>query len=564
MRFTVGKKLWGGFLSVLVLLVIVGAMGYWSLLKMNDEYRFLIDDRVEKIKLLQELSATQLKTENDVRGFLLFNNVSYLTNRSDLSDLFDAQWEQLYSMNQDDSAKLLLDGIKGGRQSYTEAADKTISEFNKAIKDMEAAVSIASIAAVHDKAIEQKITELIEQQEEEMRQTEVSLKSLLNWTRLVIIGMIGVAVVLSIVVAQLISRSIARPVGKMTGALAEIAAGNLAVEPLSIRNRDEIGEMATAFNEMTGDLRGIITRARESAAELSSQAEGLSASSDQSLAASEMVSEIAERNLTGSSTQVEIVQKTSAAVGEMIVGIDRINDDNEAMLLSSEDVTKLVEEGAGLMQDVTEQMTVISSAIRQSEGIMNGMATRSEEIRKVTSLITDIAEQTNLLALNAAIEAARAGEHGKGFAVVAEEVRNLAEQSKRSAAEIGSMIDAIIGNVGQAVSSTEDGNRSVEEGLVVTERTREVFSRIEFAAGDVGEKISAVSAAIVQIRMMTEEVVGGATQVNELAIQLAEEAQSTSAATEQQLASNEEISSSSQMLANLAEKLRSDMSRFTV
>ncbi|WP_342507001.1 methyl-accepting chemotaxis protein [Sporosarcina sp. FSL K6-2383] len=564
MRFTVGKKLWGGFLSVLVLLVIVGGMGYWSLLKMNDEYRFLIDDRVEKIQLLQELLATQLKTENDVRGFLLFNNVSYLTNRSDLSDLFNAQWEQLNGMSNDDSAQLLLDGIMGGRQSYTEAADKTISEFNKAIKDMEAAVSIASIAATHDKAIEQKIRELIELQEEEMRQTELSLESLLNWTRLVIIGMIVVAAILSIVVAQLISRSIARPVGKMTGALAEIATGNLAVEPLSIRNRDEIGEMATAFNEMTGDLRGIITLARESAAELSLQAEGLSASSEQSLAASEVVSEIAERNLTGSSSQVDIVQETSNAVNEMIVGIDRINDDNEAMLHSSEDVTKLVGEGASLMQDVTEQMTVISSAIRQSEGIISGMATRSEEIRKVTSLITDIAEQTNLLALNAAIEAARAGEHGKGFAVVAEEVRNLAEQSKRSAAEIGNMIDSIIGNVGQAVSSTEEGNRSVEEGLVVTERTREVFSRIEHAAGDVGEKITAVSAAIVQIRMMTEEVVGGTSKVNGLAIQLAEEAQSTSAATEEQLAANEEISSSSQMLANLAEKLRSDMSRFTV
>ncbi len=89
------------------------------------------------------------------------------------------------------------------------------------------------------------------------------------------------------------------------------------------------------------------------------------------------------------------------------------------------------------MEDVNGQMTVISSAIGQSAEIMSGMANYSEEIRKVTSLITDIAEQTNLLALNAAIEAARAGEHGKGFAVVAEEVRNLAEQSKRSAGEIG-------------------------------------------------------------------------------------------------------------------------------
>ena len=133
----------------------------------------------------------------------------------------------------------------------------------------------------------------------------------------------------------------------------------------------------------------------------------------------------------GSESQVAIVNETVLAIGEVVTGINRITEDNKAMLLSSEDVAQLVEEGASLMEDVNGQMTVISSAIGQSAEIMNGMANYSEEIRKVTSLITSIAEQTNLLALNAAIEAARAGEHGKGFAVVAEEVRNLAEQSKR-------------------------------------------------------------------------------------------------------------------------------------
>lgn len=216
------------------------------------------------------------------------------------------------------------------------------------------------------------------------------------------------------------------------------------------------------------------------------------------------------------------------------------------------------------MEDVNGQMTVISSAIGQSAEIMNGMANYSEEIRRVTSLITDIAEQTNLLALNAAIEAARAGEHGKGFAVVAEEVRKLAEQSKRSAGEIGNMIDRMIGNVAQAVSSTEDGNRRVEEGLVVTERTRSVFNRIEQAASDVGEKVTAVSAAIEQIRTMTDEVSSGSSKVQELAMESSAAAQSTSAATEQQLAANEEISSSAQVLAELSEKLQNDMGQFKV
>ena len=120
--------------------------------------------------------------------------------------------------------------------------------------------------------------------------------------------------------------------------------------------------------------------------QLAVQAEELSASSEESLAASEMVAEITEKNLFGSESQVAIVNETVLAIGEVVTGINRITEDNEAMLLSSEDVARLVEEGASLMEDVNGQMTVISSAIGQSAEIMSGMANYSEEIRKVTSL----------------------------------------------------------------------------------------------------------------------------------------------------------------------------------
>ena len=131
-------------------------------------------------------------------------------------------------------------------------------------------------------------------------------------------------------------------------------------------------------------------------------------------------------------------------MGEMSTGINQMTGDNEALRISSAEVARLVDEGATLMQDFTQQMETIRLTNEQSSAMIRDMATHSGEIRNVTSLITAIAEQTNLLALNAAIEAARAGEHGKGFAVVAEEVRNLAEQSKQSTAEIRRMIDTMI------------------------------------------------------------------------------------------------------------------------
>ena len=562
MKFTVGKKIWSGFLAVLLLMVVIGAASFWSLSKMNDEYRHMLEDQIAKTVLLEKISSTQYKSSNDVRGFLLFKEVSYLKNRAMLSEDFDSQWGRLEKMSRTDSERILLEELKEARTSYMESTDMAISEFDNG--DQEKALNIASDATIFQALIMEKIEELIVFQGEQTDQADQGIQNLMKDTRVLTSGLIAIAVLVSIAVALVISRSIARPVGKMTTALTEIADGNLAIEPVTIRNKDEIGDMATALNSMAGDLRGIIKRANDSAVQLAVQAEELSASSEESLAASEMVAEISERNLAGSESQVIIVNETVIALKEMVTGIDRITEDNEAMLLSSEDVARLVEEGASLMEDVTGQMTIINTTIGQSATIMTDMASRSEEIRKVTSLITDISDQTNLLALNAAIEAARAGEHGKGFAVVAEEVRHLAEQSKQSAGEIGQMIDAMIGNVGQAVSSTEDGNRRVEEGLAVTERTRAVFNKIEQAAGDVGEKVATVSAAIEQIRTMTDEVSDRSSKVQELAMQSSEEAQSTSAATEEQLAANEEISSSSQLLAELSEQLQKDMGQFKV
>ncbi|MFJ7934515.1 methyl-accepting chemotaxis protein [Sporosarcina sp. NPDC096371] len=562
MKFTVGRKLWSGFVAVLLVMVVVGLSGFWSQTKMNNEYRIMIDDQITKMLVLEMIGSTQSKSSNDIRGFLLFDEVSYLKNKKVFDEKFNAQWGILDQMVSSSAERELLDELKKARASYVQSTDSAISEFNSG--NDEKALNIAADASIFQKEVEESITKLIDYQTEQTEYADAAIAKQIKSSSVLTFGLIAIAIVLSIAVAAVISRSIARPVRKMTTALSEIADGNFAIEPVVIRNKDEIGDMAIAFNGMTKDLREIISNAHESALQLAAQAEELSASSEESLAASEMVAETTERNLLGSESQATIVNETNLAIGEVVTGINQITENNKAMLLSSEDVARLVQEGASLMEDVNGQMTVISSAIGQSAGIMSGMANYSEEIRKVTSLITQIADQTNLLALNAAIEAARAGEHGKGFAVVAEEVRNLAEQSKRSAGEIGTMIDTMIGSVAQAVTSTEDGSHRVEEGLVVTERTRDVFRRIEQAAGDVGDKVSTVSAAIEQIRSMTDEVSAGSVKVQELAAESSEAAQSTSAATEQQLAANQEISSSAQLLAELSEKLQKDMGRFKV
>lgn len=562
MRYSVSKKLWTGFLSLLLLMIIGGVMNYLTIPDISEEYKSFINDRMEKVILLEQLSTNQTELSNDLRGYLLYKETKYLKNRNELLESVDEKLKEMDGSFESEKSIALLEELKVSAEQYRVHSEEALAAFNQG-QDEEALV-IAEKAEPHQSLFMINAERLIHDQREQMLEAETRIEQKVKSTGIFIISVLGLITILSIIISYIISKIITRPVGKMTDALKQLADGNFALDPLRIKNRDEIGDMATAFNGMATDLRTIVTNTRDSAYQLAAQAEQLTASSEESLAASEMVAEIAEKNLLASDMQVNLVNESSAAMEQMATGIQQITQDNEAMLSSSTEVSRLVGEGADLMENVTNQMAAIASSIRQSADVISELEVHSEKIRNVTGLITGIAEQTNLLALNAAIEAARAGEQGKGFAVVANEVRNLAEQSKASAEEIGRMIDAVIQNVSMAVDSTEVGAERVNEGVGITGQTHAVFNRIEEASKDVSNKVGTVSAAIEQIRLMTDRVTEGEKKVHELAVQASTEAQSTSAATEEQLASNQEIASSAQTLSEVAEKLQNDMGRFTV
>ena len=562
MRITVGRKLWIGFTSLLVILIVVGVAGLWTLTKLNDEYRYLIDDKIRKVVLFEQLLAQQNEDAKNISGFFIYQDESYLASREKVIAASKANLKELDRLVRTPSARVLLKEAQEALISYQDISEIVIRD----IKDgkLETAAKIAAEGQIYEIAVTDTIRELIKHQESQQVVTEKELQGVLQWIRLLIAGLIAFAVITCIVIARHISLSIARPVGTMTVMLKQLATGDFAVEPVIIRNQDELGEMADALNDMVADLRGIITNARYSASQLANHAEELSASSEESLAASEMVAGITERNLLTNERQASTVKESAVSIAEMVTGIDRITEDNEALRSSSAAVSQLVDDGATFMNDFTHQMQSIRTTMGQSTDIISEMATHSEQIRTVTALITGIADQTNLLALNAAIEAARAGEHGKGFSVVAEEVRKLAEQSKQSAGEIGRMMDTMIHDVRRAVASTEDSSQRVQAGLTVTEKTEAIFNSIENAAADMSQKLATVSIAIEHIRTMTDKVADESASIEELAGQSAVEAQSTSAATEEQLATTEEISASAQTLSKLAETLQDDMARFSV
>lgn len=559
MKMTIAKKMWFGFSVVLLLLLVISILASITLSSVSNRYQFLLDDRVQKVNLVNEIEIAQKDVARSMLDYVLFNTVA---SKKDVT----VQMESAKSLSEELRGRLfspetlaMMDDLDKKTEAFSLKIDEAIAAKQKNDTSINKLTNEAKV--MNAKLIE--VLEDIEQfMQDDMDKTREELANFEEWVNIFIFILVAASILLGIVVAYFISKSIANPVKKVTAGLSEIAVGNLAVEPIHIKNKDEVGAMATAFNTMSADLKQIVSEVRDSSMQLAANAEELSSSSEESLASSQMVAKSAEEQMATSEQQVRHMDASVNSMSELSQGIGQISVDNEEMLHAAEDVTKLVKKGSDVVSDVASQMNTIHTTFKDTTATMQNMAKHSDEIQAVTALITNISEQTNLLALNAAIEAARAGEYGKGFAVVAEEVRKLAEQSKTSASEIEKMVQMIQTASGDAVKAITVGGDKVENGFAKTNESLHVFTEIESAVGVVSTKIESVSAAIEQIQAMAESVSEGALEVQRLATHAANGANDTSAATEEQIATNEEISSNAQVLATLAERLQSEVSHF--
>ena len=303
----------------------------------------------------------------------------------------------------------------------------------------------------------------------------------------VLLSVIVVALVFSIVVFLLINRwvakSITQPIKKAVDFAEQVAQGDLSVN-IDLQQKDEVGQMAVALNEMIVKLRTVVSEIIKGSDNIASAGHQVSATS----------LEISK----GATDQAASVEEVSSTMEEMVSNIE-LNAQNAQ---NTEGISVLAHQGMKDVFEKTHRSVEATDSIAQKIGVIN-----------------DIAFQTNILSLNAAVEAARAGEHGRGFSVVAEEVRKLAEISKNAANEIVTLSHESL----EVVSSAGD---KVGEMAPEIEKTTNLIQEISASSAEQLKGAEQVNLAIQELNTLTQQNASSSEELAASAQQLSAQADS--------------------------------------
>lgn len=372
---------------------------------------------------------------------------------------------------------------------------------------------------------------------------------------------------LGIIMSLLLSRSISRPIVGLASIIERLSHYDLTFDENSeaihyMKRQDEIGMMTNNLATMQNNLIGIVKKVTRSAEQVAGSSEELTATSQQSAMAAEVVAHTIEQIAKGSYDQASDTERGSLEIGELSSLIRANTEYVDHLNISAEEVDHLKDESFEILKDLIIKTQASNQAVEEVYHSVINSNKSAERIGQASQMIQSIADQTNLLALNAAIESARAGEAGRGFAVVAEEIRNLAEESTKFTSEIALMIDELTQETEMAV------HRMGEMGPIVTSQTEGVdntqakLEGIAKAVENMRVVLSSVTHSCDEMEVKRNEMTGIMQNLSAISEENAAGTQEASASVEEQAASTEEIASASGSLAQLAEKMHTDISIF--
>ncbi len=582
---TIGKKLYMGFGAILAILLALFAVNIIAGFKERSA-RSDANTALESVRIVESVRYQIMLNRLNINSFLLSGDPrdEERVNKG-LNDITDAikRGESQAASEAIRTALLQVEGTEASwadnfakpllaKRHQVDAGDATVSDLQIFYLQKDPASWLTKSSIVLDQS-NADITKFLEQ-------TTKSANFASALSAFMTIGGTLIALLVGVFVALYTAKSITEPLTHLMTIAREIGDSGDLDQNIDIHRTDEIGTLATTFNNMVaylkemasvsmavaeGDLtvevvprskrdtlgnaflrmshglQSLVRTTRDSAGQVSAGSNQVAGAADESAkvgvqassAIEEVTSTMHEMSINvqnvvkNTQVQASSVAETSASIDQMVTSIQRVADTAKVLLDIANRSRQEVVTGIQTMEKATDGLNRTNKAIQSSAEIINVLGHRADDIGKIIEVIDDLAEQTNLLALNAAIEAARAGEHGLGFAVVADEVRKLAEKSTQSTKEIAELIQNIQREARQAVENMERSTRIVEEGLNLGNDLNSALHKISNVVTEVYKFSQEIGAA-------TNEQSVGSSQIAKATSRLTEITQEINSAVEEQ------------------------------
>lgn len=498
---TIRNRLILSFTTLLIFSIAMATVAFVKMAEIQDR----LDHIVKSSYVKAELANTALKTYGDIKEsvmVMVFARTMAQWNEEKRSinearTLRDKTLSTLQEKETSTEGQALLAQIATATKPAA-AANTEVLRLAMDDKNEEAGQYYIHTAMPLNDKLDEALQNLVDYQTKQVNARYTGAVADYRIARIVLGVITGILVLLSVIIAVTIIRSITKPLGVLTAQAEQIASGDLRVI-IDNEAQDEIGTLSRTFRSMAEALGATIRQVATASAQVATAANQLHGT--------------AERIATGS--EEVVAQSTAVATaGEEMSATS--HDIAQNCHLAAEGVQRAAtaaQSGTAVVAKTINLMEGIAGKVTASAKTVEKLGVHSEQIGQIIGTIEDIADQTNLLALNAAIEAARAGEQGRGFAVVADEVRALAERTTKATKEISDMIRAIQKETRGAVLAMEEGVAQVESGTAEAALSGEALQNILTQINEVVTQVNQIATAAEEQTSTTAEIAGNIHQI---------------------------------------------------
>lgn len=481
-RFSIRFRLYFSTAFSLLLLLVVGMLGYWALDSTRGTVKVLVEDKVQTLTDMNELRITLAQVRRSEKDIIIsFNNavevaVLRASWQKSLQTFYKGVADLRGNQGSDTTYLKMLDSAQAEMKAYSDGMSPVLAQIEAAQIDGSVGGAYAERQKSHVEAIDSLLQQAAKTSREEMQSSRAGIDQRISMLSGIQLGILVLALLVLIPLTFFSVRSLTQSLTQACNIAEEIAQGHLFV-PVQAQQNDEIGQLVNAMGRMQVFLCELVSQVQLAA-------RNIHASSTEIAAGNQDLSHRTEHTAANLEETVAAMAELTSHVQESAVAAARANQ-------MAQSAAKVATRGGEVVSQVVVTMREINAS--------------SKKIADITGVIDGIAFQTNILALNAAVEAARAGEQGRGFAVVASEVRLLAQRSSQAAKEISMLIGASVAKADEGARLVARAGTTMDDIVDSVQQVTTIIRTLSSQASGQSSSIAQISESVGQVDLVTQQ-----------------------------------------------------------